>query len=84
MTQANGRRRALSLVTQARSNPALAQQVLQRLPEQLRLEFVEALSRPAPVAPTTRPGPRKCGPTAAQNGFSAQLNLFAKSVARVC
>jgi hypothetical protein len=103
MSQAR-KERFLHLVSQARSNPQLAQRVATQLPEQLRLEFLEELARPA-VGPKTakakprlrsgadatgtdsaanksaRPGLRKC--ETQQNGFSTQLNLFARSVSRV-
>jgi hypothetical protein len=85
MSQAR-KERFLHLVTQARSNPELAQRVASRLPEQLRLAFIDQLAQPAPAPAVkgARPGPRKCKTvSAAQNGFTAQLNMFARSVSRV-
>jgi hypothetical protein len=93
MSQAR-KERFLHLVSQARSNPQLAHRVAAQLPEQLRLAFLDELARPAaPPAPSAnlaktkpagkaRPGLRKCDPTTA-NGFSTQLNMFARSVSRV-
>lgn len=83
------KQRLLHLVSQARSNPELAQRVASRLPEQLRLAFIDQLAQPVPPPdPATppkamRPGPRKCRETSPQNGYSAQLNVFARSVSRV-
>ncbi len=78
------------LIATARKNPEFAQRVAAQLPEQLRLEFVQELCKPevaeaklTPV-PSMRPGLKKCRrPAVPANGLAAQLNLFARSVARV-
>jgi len=81
--------RVQALIATARRHPEFAQRVVQQLPEQLRFEFVDALTQPEPAA-APRPGIRKCRPLPKQRiakaldrGLSQQLNAFARSVARV-
>jgi hypothetical protein len=80
MPNARHSSRTLQLLAAARSNPELAQRVANQLPEQLRLAFVDELARPAKVTPK-KPGIKKCAARA--TGPSEQLNLYARSVARV-
>ncbi len=81
--------RMLRLLATARNHPEFAQRVALALPEQLRLEFARELSQPAVKTTKTKalcgPGLRKCRKVvpAPNNGMSAQLNLFARSVSRV-
>jgi hypothetical protein len=78
-------RLALLLAT-ARSNPEFARRMVQQLPEPVRAQVLARLSLPQKPL-TTRslgPGIAKCRPSpSVNNGLSAQLNLFAKSVSRV-
>jgi hypothetical protein len=81
----------LRILATARNHPEFAQRVALQLPEQLRLDFATELGKPADNTRTKNtkrvagPGLRKCGkaPQPANNGLSAQLNLFARSVSRV-
>jgi hypothetical protein len=77
--------RLLRLLATARNHPEFAARVAMQLPHQLRLQFVEELSRPEPIAPKPRPGLKKCAASTRvpNNGMSVQLNLFARSVSRV-
>jgi hypothetical protein len=75
------------LLATARTNPEFASQMLVRLPEELKQALLDALTASPPMP---RPGPKKC-PTPKRevpaygehSGYSAQLNLFARSTSRV-
>ncbi len=77
--------RLKTILATARRNPEFAAQLVLELPEPLRSDVIAELARPALKSPraAARPGPglRKCA--GERNGMSAQLNLFARSVARV-
>jgi hypothetical protein len=78
-------RLALLLAT-ARSNPEFARRMMQGLPESTRAEVLARLSQPPRRTTTSLAGPgiAKCrAETRVNNGLSAQLNLFAKTVSRV-
>jgi hypothetical protein len=75
------------LLATARTNPEFASQMLARLPEELQQAVIDALTV-APKEP--KPGPHKCKapardvPTYGEHsGYTAQLNLFARSTSRV-
>jgi hypothetical protein len=72
------------LLATARCNPEFAARLLRNLPEPARAELLAELSKPVTRRVAPGPGLAKCGPLRTpNNGLSAQLNLFAKSVARV-
>ena len=82
----NPKTRGTLLLATARKNPEFAARLVQSLPEGTRCEVLAELSRheTRAVTPLSKPGVRKCHPSAAvNNGLSAQLNLFAKAVSRV-
>ena len=73
------------LIATARQHPELAARLLRELPEELQGELVAQLALPNAARP--KPGLRKCEPkakgTAPNNGLSAQLASFARTVSRV-
>lgn len=76
--------RVLRLIATARQHPEFATRLLQQLPEATRQQVVAELAKPS--SPLPGPGLRKCEgvkQNGAQTGLAAQLNQFAKSIARV-
>lgn len=79
--------RSVSLaVASARRQPELGLWLQQRLPLKLQADFVAAVAKPAAMSAApcevARPGLRKCAPRTQVTPMSAQLQWFARSLAR--
>jgi hypothetical protein len=82
----SSRTRLELIVSTARSNPEFGRKLSAELDDDARSELVSRLSQPVrlPTTSLSGPGPKKCRPRVdANNGLSAQLNSFARAVARV-